>query len=70
MSLGSVICKDSAIQQAIALSSSGATFPIIGLTKIPKIEFFLLDWIYRSIRIMTVTSLNTPSEKRTKNLMQ
>ena len=49
---------------------SGATFPIIGLTKIPKIEFLLLDWIYRSIRIMTVTSLNTPSEKRTKNLMQ
>ena len=24
---------------------SGATFHIIGLTKIPKIEFLLLDWI-------------------------
>ena len=33
---------------------SGATFRIIGLTKIPKIEFLLLDWIYRSIRIITV----------------
>jgi len=30
---------------------SGATFRIIGLTKIPKIEFLPLDWIYRSIRI-------------------
>ena len=28
---------------------SGAAFRIIGLTKIPKIEFLLLDWIYRSI---------------------
>ena len=28
---------------------SGVTFCIIGLTKIPKIEFLLLDWIYRSI---------------------
>ena len=34
---------------------SGATFRIIGLTKIPKIEFLPLDWIYRSIRIMTVS---------------
>ena len=33
---------------------SGATFRIIGLTKIPKIEFLPLDWIYRSIRIITV----------------
>ena len=33
---------------------SGATFCIIGLTKIPKIEFLPLDWIYRSIRINTV----------------
>ena len=33
---------------------SGATFRIIGLTKIPKIEFLLLNWIYWSIRIMTV----------------
>ena len=33
---------------------SEATFPIIGLTKIPKIEFLPLDWIYGSIRIMTV----------------
>ena len=29
-------------------------FCIIGLTKIPKIEFLPLDWVYRSIRIMTV----------------
>ena len=28
---------------------SGAAFCIIGLIKIPKIEFLLLDWIYRSI---------------------
>ena len=33
---------------------SGATFRIIGLTKIPKIEFLPLDWIHRSIRINTV----------------
>jgi len=33
---------------------SGAVFRIIGLTKIPKIEFLPLDWIYRSIRINTV----------------
>ena len=33
---------------------SAATFCIIGLTKIAKIEFLPLDWIYRSIRIMTV----------------
>ena len=33
---------------------SGATFRIIGLTKIPKIEFLSLDWIYRSIQINTV----------------
>ena len=31
-----------------------ATFRITGLTKIPKIEFLPLDWIYRSIRIITV----------------
>ena len=30
---------------------SGATVCIIGLTKIPKIEFLPLDWIYRSIRV-------------------
>ena len=34
---------------------SVATFCIIGLTKIPKIEFLPLDWIYRPIRTMTVT---------------
>ena len=34
---------------------SGATFRITGLTKIPKIEFLPLDWIYRSIRIITVS---------------
>ena len=28
---------------------SEATFRIIGLTKIPKIEFLPVDWIYRSI---------------------
>jgi len=33
---------------------SVAAFCIIGLTKTPKIEFLPLDWIYRSIRIMTV----------------
>ena len=37
---------------------SGATFRIIGLTKIPKIEFLPLDWIYRSIRIITVCQCN------------
>ena len=38
---------------------SGATFRIIGLTKIPKMEFLPLDWIYCSIRIITVhTSAN------------
>ena len=37
---------------------SGAAFHIIGLTKIPKIEFLLLDWIYRSIRINTVLPLD------------
>ena len=35
---------------------SGATFRIIGLTKIPKMEFLPLDWIYRSIRIITVVA--------------
>ena len=39
---------------------SGATFHIIGLTKIPKIEFLPLDWIYRSIRIITVRYLCKP----------
>ena len=34
---------------------SVAVFRINGLTKIPKIEFLPLDWIYRSIRIMTVS---------------
>ena len=33
---------------------SGVTFCIIGLTKIPKIEFLPLNWIYHSIRIITV----------------
>ena len=36
---------------------SAATFCKIGLTKIAKIEFLPLDWIYRSIRIMTVCYL-------------
>ena len=34
---------------------SVAVFRINRLTKIPKIEFLPLDWIYRSIRIMTVS---------------
>jgi len=29
---------------------SGAAFHIIGLAKIPKIEFLLLDWIYYYIK--------------------
>ena len=33
---------------------SVAAFHIIGSIKIPKIEFLPLDWVYRSIRIMTV----------------
>ena len=33
---------------------SAVTFRIIGLTKIAKIEFLPLEWIYRSIRIMAV----------------
>ena len=33
---------------------SSVTFRIIGLTKIAKIEFLPLDWIYGSIPIMTV----------------
>ena len=37
---------------------SGTTFHIIGLTKIPKIEFLPLDWIYLSIRIMRVFKLH------------
>ena len=36
--------------------NSGATFHIIVLAKISKIEFLPLDWIYRSIRIITVIS--------------
>ena len=36
---------------------SGAAFRIIGLTKIPKIEFLPLDWIYRSIRINKVNTV-------------
>ena len=35
----------------------GATFRIIGLTKIPKIEFVPLDWIYHSIRINTIITI-------------
>ena len=34
---------------------NGAAFRMIGLTKMPKIEFLPLDWIYHSIRIMTVS---------------
>ena len=37
---------------------SEATFHIIGLTKIPKIEFLPLDWIYHSIRIITVSEMH------------
>ena len=33
---------------------SAATFRMIGLTKNEKIDFLTLDWIYCSIRIMTV----------------
>ena len=33
---------------------SAATIRILELTRIAKIEFFPLDWIYRSIRIMMV----------------
>jgi len=33
---------------------SEATFRITGLTKTPQIEFLPLDWIYCSIRIITV----------------
>ena len=36
---------------------SAATFRIIELTTIPKIEFLPLDWIYCSIRIITVLLL-------------
>ena len=36
---------------------SVAAFYIIELTKIPKIEFLMLGWIYRSIRIMMVVLL-------------
>jgi len=36
---------------------SGATVRIIGLTKIPKIEFLPLDWIYHSIRIIMVANV-------------
>ena len=36
---------------------SGAAFRIIALTKTPKIEFLPLDWVYCSIRIMTVCAL-------------
>ena len=32
-----------------------ATFSIIGLTKIARIKFLPLDWIYHSIRIMAVS---------------
>ena len=35
-------------------NTSAAAFRIIGLAKIPRIEFLPLDWIYCSIRIMTV----------------
>ena len=35
---------------------SAATIRIIGLTKIAKIECLPLDWIYRSIQIMMVST--------------
>ena len=41
----------------LLLIISGAAFRIIGLTKISKIEFLPLDWIYRSIRNLTVFSV-------------
>ena len=41
----------------LLLIISGAAFHIIGLTKISKIEFLPLDWIYRSIRNLTVFSV-------------
>ena len=37
---------------------SAAAFCIIGLAKIPRIEFLPLDWIYCSIRMMTVFKKN------------
>ena len=40
-------------------NTSAAAFCIIGLAKIPRIEFLLLDWIYCSIRIMTVFKKKT-----------
>ena len=52
-------CYGSSVKlDAAAKIISVAAFPIIGLTKIPKIEFLSLDWIYHSIRIMTVNHLN------------
>ena len=49
---------------------SGATIRIIGLTKIPKIEFLPLDndWIYRSIRIITVSCLG--AKDTTQSLLE
>ena len=41
-------CDSSAKLDSLEIIS-GVAFRIIGLTKIPKIEFLPLDWIYRSI---------------------
>ena len=41
----------------LLLIISGAAFRTIGLTKISKIELLPLDWIYRSIRNLTVFSV-------------
>ena len=40
-------------------NTSAAAFRIIGLAKIPSIEFLPLNWIYCSIRIMTVFKKKT-----------
>ena len=51
---------------------SAATFHKIELTKIPKIEFLPLDWIYRSIRIRTVLLLQGvwPCESRSQTFLR
>ena len=41
---------------------SATTFRMIGLAKIAIIEFLSLDWIYRSIRIMTVSTWSATGE--------
>ena len=41
-----------------------ATVRIIGLTKIPKIEFLPLDWIYCCIQIMIVFCDKVPGHVR------